>query len=73
MILAAGRGVRLRPLTDVTPKPLIKLAGSTLIEYQLTALAKAGFREIVINTGWLGKQLRQYLGNFNIQLNPKKG
>jgi MurNAc alpha-1-phosphate uridylyltransferase len=63
MILAAGHGVRLKPLTDHTPKPLIPVAGKPLIEYHLEALAAAGFGEIVINQGHLGEQLPLALGN----------
>ena len=63
MILAAGRGERMRPLTDVHPKPLLKVAGKTLIEYHLEHLASAGFRDIVINTAWLGEQIPAYLGD----------
>ena len=63
MILAAGRGERLRPLTDEVPKPLIPVAGKPLIEYHLEALADAGFREVVINQGHLGELLPQALGD----------
>lgn len=63
MILAAGRGERLRPLTDRTPKPLLEAGGKPLIEHHLEKLADAGFREIVINTGHLGTQLPAALGN----------
>jgi len=63
MILAAGRGERLRPLTDRLPKPLVEVAGKPLIEYHLEALATAGFREIVINQGHLGDLLPAALGN----------
>ncbi|MBN4063434.1 nucleotidyltransferase family protein [Cardiobacterium sp. AH-315-I02] len=63
MILAAGRGERLRPLTDKTPKPLIKVAGKALIEYHLNNLAKAGFNDIVINTAWLADKIHAELGN----------
>ena len=63
MILAAGRGERLRPLTDSVPKPLVELAGKPLIEYHLSALAQAGFREVVINQGHLGGQLAAALGD----------
>ena len=63
MILAAGHGVRLKPLTDQTPKPLIPVAGKPLIEYHLEALAAAGFGEFVINQGHLGEQLPLALGN----------
>jgi len=61
MILAAGRGERLRPLTDKTPKPLLDIAGKPLIEYHLESLAEAGFREVVINQGHLGDLLPETL------------
>ena len=63
MILAAGRGERLRPLTDEIPKPLIKVAGKSLIEYHLQNLAQAGFKEIIINTAWLAEKIHQQLAN----------
>jgi MurNAc alpha-1-phosphate uridylyltransferase len=63
MILAAGRGKRLRPLTDRLPKPLVPVRGKPLIEYHLEALSAAGFREIVINQGHLGQQLPEALGD----------
>ncbi len=63
MILAAGRGERMRPLTDRTPKPLLSAGGRTLIEYHLMALVAAGFREIVINHAYRGRQIADYLGN----------
>lgn len=63
MILAAGRGNRLRPLTDTCPKPLIKVGNKALIVYHLENLAKAGFKEIVINVRHLGEQIQSYLGN----------
>lgn len=63
MILAAGRGERLRPLTDTCPKPLLKVAGKALIIHHLEALAKAGIRDIVINTAWLAEQFPATLGN----------
>jgi MurNAc alpha-1-phosphate uridylyltransferase len=63
MILAAGRGERLRPLTDYTPKPLIQAAGKSLIEYQIEALAQAGTSEIIINYAYLGEQIERQLGN----------
>lgn len=62
MILAAGRGERMRPLTDVLPKPLIAVRGRPLIDYHLAALAAAGVREVVVNLGWLGERLREQLG-----------
>ncbi|MBS0364997.1 MAG: nucleotidyltransferase family protein [Proteobacteria bacterium] len=63
MILAAGRGERLRPLTDSIPKPLVSVAGTPLIVWHLRALARAAVREVVINLSWLGSQLRAALGD----------
>lgn len=63
MILAAGKGERLRPLTLHTPKPLVCVGGVPLIEYHLRALAVAGFTEIVINHAWLGQQIEDHLGD----------
>jgi N-acetyl-alpha-D-muramate 1-phosphate uridylyltransferase len=63
MILAAGRGERLRPITDTTPKPLLRVRGQPLIERHVTGLAHAGIRRIVINLAWLGSQIRDYLGD----------
>ena len=63
MILAAGKGERLRPLTLHTPKPLVRVAGVPLIEYHLRALAAAGFAELVINHAWLGRQIEEHLGD----------
>jgi N-acetyl-alpha-D-muramate 1-phosphate uridylyltransferase len=62
MILAAGRGERMRPLTDVTPKPLLICRGKTLIEWHLENLAAAGFHHVVINVAHLGGQIQQHLG-----------
>ena len=63
MILAAGRGERLRPLTDTIPKPLISLGRETLIERHIRRLHLAGIDKIVINTAWLGEKIEQHLGN----------
>lgn len=63
LILAAGRGERMRPLTDDTPKPLLKVHGKPLIEWHLEALARAGVHEAVINTAWLEQQFEPVLGN----------
>ena len=63
MILAAGKGERMRPLTLHTPKPLVRAAGTPLIEFHLRALADAGFRELVINHAWLGQQIEDHLGD----------
>jgi MurNAc alpha-1-phosphate uridylyltransferase len=63
MILAAGRGERMRPLTDHTPKPLLQAGEHRLIEYHLYNLVKAGFQDIVINVAWLGQQIIDTLGD----------
>jgi MurNAc alpha-1-phosphate uridylyltransferase len=63
MILAAGRGERMRPLTDETPKPLLKVGGRPLIEQTIKSLAQAGFHEIIINIAYLGERIEQYLGD----------
>ncbi|MEK8047261.1 N-acetylmuramate alpha-1-phosphate uridylyltransferase MurU [Ideonella margarita] len=63
LILAAGRGERMRPLTDATPKPLLRVQGKPLIEWHLEALARAGVREVVINTAWLEEQFPDALGD----------
>lgn len=63
MILAAGFGKRLRPLTEHTPKPLLEVRGKPLIVHHLEALARAGIKEVVINTAWLGEKLEAYLGD----------
>lgn len=63
MILAAGRGERLRPHTDITPKPLIQVGKHRLIEYHLLNLASAGIRDVVINVSWLAEQITQTLGD----------
>jgi MurNAc alpha-1-phosphate uridylyltransferase len=63
MILAAGRGVRMRPLTDHTPKPLLVVNGKPLIVWHIEALARAGVREIVVNTAWLEDRIVAALGD----------
>lgn len=63
MILAAGLGNRMRPLTDHTPKPLLCAGGKPLIEYHLENLQRAGIREVVINLAYLGEKIRTYLGD----------
>ena len=77
MILAAGRGERMRPLTDQTPKPLLSVGGKPLIVWHLERLAKAGFKEVVINHAHLGAQIEQALGDgkfwgLKIQYSPEK-
>jgi MurNAc alpha-1-phosphate uridylyltransferase len=63
MILAAGRGQRMRPLTDTTPKPLLKVGGKALIEWHIERLADAGIVDIVVNHAWLGSCITQALGD----------
>ena len=63
LILAAGRGERMRPLTDHTPKPLLQVRGQRLIEWHLQALAAAGVSEVVVNTAWLEEQFEPALGD----------
>lgn len=63
MILAAGRGERMRPLTDTLPKPLLRVHGKPLIERHVERLAQAGIERIVINLAWLGSMIRDYLGD----------
>ena len=61
MVLAAGRGERMRPLTDMMPKPLVPVAGKPLIAYHLERLAAAGVRDVVVNLSWLGHCIREAL------------
>ena len=71
MILAAGRGERLRPLTDTLPKPLLRVAGKSLLEYHLNALRDAGIRQVVINLGYRGQQIADTIGdghNYNLSI-----
>lgn len=63
MILAAGRGERMRPLTDTTPKPLLKAGGKPIIQHTIEQLVSSGFTDIVINTAHLGKQIKNSLQN----------
>lgn len=60
MILAAGRGERMRPLTDDCPKPLLRVRGQPLIQYHVDALGQAGYRDLVVNTAWLGDQIERH-------------
>ncbi len=62
MVLAAGRGERMRPLTDTTPKPLLPVRGKPLLQWHVDALARDGFTDIVINTAWLGEQIPSHFG-----------
>jgi MurNAc alpha-1-phosphate uridylyltransferase len=63
MILAAGRGERMRPLTETLPKPMLEVGGHRLIEYHLAALAAIGVRDVVINLSWQGERIRAALGD----------
>ena len=63
MVLAAGRGERMRPITDKLPKPLVPVAGKPLIVYHLERLAAAGIRDVVVNLSWLGERIRAALGD----------
>ncbi|MBM37631.1 MAG: mannose-1-phosphate guanylyltransferase [Woeseia sp.] len=70
MILAAGRGERLKPITDSIPKALIEIRGKTLLERHLIRLYDAGIRDVIINTGWQGKKIRDKLSSgFKFGLN----
>ncbi len=63
ILLAAGRGERMRPLTDSIPKPLLRAGGKTLIEWQIGRLVRAGIDEIVVNHAWLGAMIERALGD----------
>ena len=63
MVLAAGRGERMRPLTDSVPKPLLEIRGKPLIVYHLEKLSRLGVRDVVINLAWLGDRIRATLGD----------
>jgi len=68
MLLAAGRGERMRPLTDHTPKPLLTVQGKPLLQWHLEALARGGFDQVVVNTAWLGDQIsKKYSSKFDAQ------
>lgn len=76
MILAAGRGERMRPLTDHIPKPLLEVGGKALIEYHLLALQQSGIKDVIINHAWLGEQIEARLGSgdqysLRIQYSPE--
>ncbi len=76
LLLAAGRGERMRPLSDHTPKPLLKVRGKSLLSWHLESLQRAGIQRVVINHAWLGKQIEAALGNgheygLSIQYSPE--
>ncbi|MEI8030440.1 MAG: nucleotidyltransferase family protein [Comamonadaceae bacterium] len=70
MLLAAGRGERMRPLTDVTPKPLLPVRGKPLMQWSMEALARGGFTQLVVNTAWLGDQIEQTFGSVFVRQPP---
>lgn len=78
MVLAAGRGERMRPLTDHCPKPLLPVRGKPLLQWQLEGLARAGFQRVVVNTAWLGEQIETHFGSasaldgFDTQSTPNR-
>jgi len=77
MIFAAGRGERMRPLTDTRPKPLLEAGGKPLVVWQIERLARAGFQTIVINHAWLGEQIEAALGdgsrwNLELRYSPER-
>ncbi len=63
ILLAAGRGERMRPLTDTCPKPLLVVRGKPLMQWPMEALGRGGFHRLVVNTAWLGEQIEQVIGN----------
>lgn len=67
MLLAAGRGMRMRPLTDDVPKPLLMVHGRPLMQWPLEALAASGFRRFVVNTAWLGEQIDAFCAGWQAQ------
>lgn len=72
MILAAGLGERLRPLTETNPKPMLLVGGKPLLQYHLERLSEAGIQEVVINTSWLAEKIESYFGDgsqFGLQIN----
>jgi MurNAc alpha-1-phosphate uridylyltransferase len=71
MIMAAGRGERMRPLTDDCPKPLLRVRGKPLIQYHTEALARAGLREVVVNTAWLGHQIESHFQELGEAQQPR--
>jgi MurNAc alpha-1-phosphate uridylyltransferase len=71
MLLAAGRGERMRPLTDTCPKPLLQVQGKPLMQWPLEALGRGGFAQVVVNTAWLGEQIEREFGSvFGLQPSP---
>lgn len=74
LILAAGRGQRMRPLTDSTPKPLLAVRGQALIDWHVQALVEGGFTRLVVNTDWLGQQFEPHFKHLiGLQANENEG
>jgi N-acetyl-alpha-D-muramate 1-phosphate uridylyltransferase len=67
MVLAAGRGNRMRPLTDHTPKPLLPVHGKPLMLWLMDALQASGFQRVLVNTAWLGEQIAERLGTWALE------
>ena len=67
IVLAAGRGMRMRPLTDHTPKPLLVVRGQALMQWPMQALQQAGARQLVVNAAWLGAQVRDFCAHWQAQ------
>ena len=67
MILSAGRGLRLMPITKNTPKPLVKVGKQTLLERNITLLYQSGITEIIVNGSWLGEKIESYISNFRLE------
>ena len=67
MLLAAGRGMRMRPLTDHTPKPLLNVRGKPLMQWPMEALLRGGFSRVLVNTAWLGEQIEQRFADWPLQ------
>ena len=63
MLLAAGRGERMRPLSDETPKPMLPVKGKPLMQWAMESMQRAGVQDLVVNTAWLGEQIPQHFGS----------
>jgi len=72
MILAAGRGARMRPITDNCPKPLLRVHGKPLMQWPLEALARAGIDRVLVNTDWLGQQISDHFGDNFVPALPQR-
>ena len=63
MLLAAGRGERMRPLSDHTPKPMLSVQGKPLMQWAMESMQRAGVQDLVVNTAWLGEQIPKHFGD----------